>query len=348
MFRKFAILAGLVVFGFAAISAGWFSSQEQKSLNWDENTPVAEVLNTFGEPYPDHRVQDMSEATIKKGRDIVLKGVYTTETGKKSRRQSRFFTCNNCHNMVKEDPDLRVSDPDTRLDFALKNNLSFLQGTTLYGTVNKTGWYNGDYYKKYGELVRPANKSLKEAIQLCAQVCSQGRAMTTEEIDATLAYFWSLELRLGDLTLTNADWVKLKEAQKTASADADMVKWIKSFYLSGSPATFLETPEDKAKGYAINRKADPVRGKALFDLSCLQCHNQQGPSKYLKLDHDKLSLGMLKRHITYHGHLGLYQIVRHGTYADAGHRAYMPHYTAERMSNAQLEDIRAYVEQGPN
>ena len=40
----------------------------------------------------------------------------------------------------------------------------------MYGTVNKVSWYNGDYFKKYGALVKPANQSLKEAIHLCATV----------------------------------------------------------------------------------------------------------------------------------------------------------------------------------
>ena len=44
----------------------------------------------------------------------------------------------------------------------------------------------------------------------------------------------------------------------------------------------------------------------------------------------------------------LYEIVRHGTYADTGHRAYMPNFTAERLSNAQVEDLRAYVLGEPN
>lgn len=347
MFKKVAILAGLVVFGFAASSAGWFSKQEQEAQVWNESTPVAEVLNAFGEPYPDHRPSDMSEAQVEKGRDLILHGSYKTASGGNARRQSRFFTCTNCHNMVKEDPDLRVSDPETRLDYALKNNLAFLQGTTLYGTVNKVSWYNGDYFKKYGDLVKPANKSLRAAMQLCAEVCSQGRSLTDDEMEASLAFLWSLELKLGDLKLSKSDWQKLQESQKTASSNPEMVKWLKSYYLAGSPATFVETPESKSEGYEVARTPDAKRGKAIYDASCLSCHNQQGPSKYLKLDHDKLSLGMLDRHITYDGHLGLYEIVRHGTYADAGHRAYMPHFTAERMSNAQVEDLRAYVEQGP-
>ena len=214
----------------------------------------------------------------------------------------------------------------------------------MFGTVNKASWYNGDYYKKYGDLVKPANQSLKEAIQLCAQVCSQGRALEEWEMDAVLAYFWSIDLTLGDLALSDADMKKIQEASNTKGAQPEMAKWLKSFYRSGSPATFLEVPENKEEGYAGVHEGDPQRGRMIFDVSCLHCHDREGPSNYLKMDHDNLSLSMLRRNITRKGHLSIYEIVRHGTYADKGHRAYMPHYPAERMSNQQLEDLRAYVE----
>lgn len=350
MFRKITIVSSLLVFGFALMSAGLFNStaQEEKipDAEWNENTSVAEVLNAFGEPYPTNRPSDMSEEMIERGRSLFTKGTYQTSNGKKARRQSRFFICTDCHNMAKEDPDLRKSDPDARLDFVLQNGLKFLQGTTMYGTVNKVSWYNEDYYKKYGELVRPANKSLVSAIQLCAEVCSQGRALDDDEMNSMLAFFWSKELKLGDLNFSEKEWGQLRAAQKQGGPNPAVVKGIKSFYLSGSPATFLESPEDKKEGYHIDRKPDAKRGKLIYDMSCRSCHNPNGPSKYLSLNEDNISLGLLRRHITHHGHLSLYEIVRHGTYADTGHRAYMPHFTAERMSNAQIEDLRAYIETG--
>ena len=48
------------------------------------------------------------------------------------------------------------------------------RGTTFYGITNRETWYNDDYYKKYGDLVKPANENLVEAVQLCAMECSQG------------------------------------------------------------------------------------------------------------------------------------------------------------------------------
>ena len=64
---------------------------------------------------------------------------------------SKYYVCTTCHNLEIEDPDLRVSDPETRLTFAKENDLPFLQGSTFKGIVNRESWYNDDYVKKYGD-----------------------------------------------------------------------------------------------------------------------------------------------------------------------------------------------------
>ena len=39
----------------------------------------------------------------------------------------------------------------------------------------------------------------------------------------------------------------------------------------------------------------------------------------------------------------IYHVNRYGTKPMGGKKAYMPHYTLEKMSNQQLEDLRAYI-----
>lgn len=339
------LLGGLALFA-ATIMGTRLGTQVEPTGNWDPSTPVADVLHSLGEPMPDNRPADMSPETIKKGKEIVFMGYTTGPDGNRSRVQSRYFLCTNCHLTEREDPDLRVSDPEARLDFVLGKGMPFLQGTTLYGTVNKVSWYNGDYERKYGDWIKPARHSLKGAIELCSTVCSQGRSLEEWEMNAVLAYFWSISLKLGDLNLSKADWERLAEVQKAGKKDAATAEWLRSFYRQGSPATFLEAPEDKRKGYADVQKGNPVIGKKLYVNGCMSCHSQQGSSKYLKLDTGSLSLNMFRRNIAQSGYLSIYEIIRHGTHATAGHRPYMPNYTAERMSNQQVEDLRAFIEQG--
>lgn len=341
--HKLLFVGSALILAATIMGAGLFRPDANA---WTKDTYVADVLHTLGEPYPSNRPDDMSDANIQRGRDLFNTGYATSPSGQRSRVQSRYFLCTNCHLMEREDPDLRVSDPEARLDFVIGKGLPFLQGTTMYGTVNKVSWYNDDYFRKYGDLVKPARESLEGAIHLCSVVCSQGRDLEDWEMKGMLAYFWSISLKLGDLKLEKADWDRLEQARVDGKKDAEMVNWLKGFYRQASPATFLEAPEDKGKGYEVSRKGDPAIGAKVYVKGCMSCHSPQGASKYLSLDTGVLSRAMFKQHLKSHGYLSIYEIIRHGTHAVQGHRPYMPNYTAERMSNQQVEDLRAFIEQG--
>jgi mono/diheme cytochrome c family protein len=343
MRKNLILLSGVLLVGIGLTSTRWWmAADEEMVAGWDKDTPVWDVLESLGEGAPKHKPANYTAELAAKGKEIYFTGTTIGPDGKNIRKQSRHFTCNNCHNAQREDPDLRVSDPEARLDYVVANRVPFLPATTMYGTANKRSWYNDDYLKKYGDLVKPAYESLEYATHLCATVCSQGRDFNEWEMQAMLSFFWSIQYKLGDLALSNADWQKLKAAEGKGK-NKEIADWLQGFYRNGSPATFLDAPEDKAKGYDIARKPDANRGKLIYNNSCLMCHDEQGPSNYLKLDNGTLSLSIFKTHIKGHGHLNLYEIVRHGTYADNGHKAYMPNFTAERMSNAQVEDLRAYI-----
>lgn len=157
-----------------------------------------------------HYNQQRDTAAVKRGEEIVRYGTTVGPDGKKSPFQSNYFVCTNCHNLRREDPDLRISDPEVRLDYALKHQLHFLPGTTFYGLVNRRSWFNGDYVIKYRDLATDANKDLVKATQLCARQCAMGRELNALELQSVLAFFQSLELKLGDLNLSVADWSKLR------------------------------------------------------------------------------------------------------------------------------------------
>src|SRR5262249_48392577 len=144
--------------------------------------------------------------------------------------------------------------------------------------------------------------------------------------------------KLGDLHLTEADWAKLREAGNAGGPNPEMVTWVKSFYLQGSPATFGEEPADRTAGYATTRTPDPERGKVIYNLSCLKCHSYEaGVSQGLVLDDTKASFQLLAKNIEKPGTMSIYHVIRHGTGSEPGHEAYMPHYPIERLNDQQAE-----------
>lgn len=312
---------------------------------WDKDTPLSAVLKELGDDNPHAQKPAMINPTmVKQGMELFHTGRTVGPDGRETPRQSKYFLCTNCHNTMREDPDLRISDPVARMEYSETSGLPLLQGTTMWGTVNRSSWYNGDYALKYGDLVKPANESLEAAIHLCATVCSQGRDFERWEMDAMLAYYWSMEMKLSDLDLKDADWNKLKEFQKSGKANPEAVKWLKTFYLQGSPATFDNVVASKTNGYGM--KGDATRGEKVYRKSCGACHYEGGPSKYLTLDDGSVTLKFLANHLDHDTRFSIYEIVRRGTHSFEGHKAYMPHYTLERMSNQQVEDLRAFVTAG--
>ena len=126
------------------------------------------------------------------------------------------------------------------------------------------------------------------------------------------------------------------------SAHEELRDELVALYTPASPATFGEVPEDKKQGYGLVGNAS--NGKHLYELSCLHCHYDHDVSAFV-LDNGKMSFRFLKSNINRSSNYSLYEVVRIGTKAVPGHKPYMPHYTLERMSDQQLEDLRAYIEE---
>ena len=214
----------------------------------------------------------------------------------------------------------------------------------MYGAVNRTSFYNGDYEKKYGELVEPTRNNLREAIQLCAIECSQGRRLKDWELESVLKYLWTLEYKLSDLRMTESELDEVNEQLiQTQGKNAKAIEIIESKYRQDSPAHFVTPPEDRKAGYGLT--GNPENGKLIYDLSCLHCHEYENFSSF-SLDDSKKTLQYLKKHFPRYTRYSVYQVSRYGTSPLPGKRAYMPQYTKERMSNQQMEDLRAYIEQG--
>ena len=326
--KKFIILFVLPV---VLILASAF--EEKKSIG--PNSNVYDVLLSLGDSKVEHEIESPDENLIETGRLLV-------HTGKApgSKYISKYFVCTSCHNTVREDPVLTDFDPEGRLKYAQENQIPFLQGSTFWGIVNRESWYNDDYVKKYGDLVVKANKSLEESIQLCATVCSAGRGLNDDEMKAILAYLWSLQIKIEDIELSEDEIRQINASLNKNSSDEAAIAMLKSKYALKSPATFVDAPTDKLKGYEY--EGDPESGKLVFELSCKQCHRVNGESD-VDFEDSKKTFKWFRRNIDDNGRLSIYNIIRYGTYSERSHPEYMPHYTRERMSDQQVEDLRELI-----
>lgn len=320
---KIYTIAGVI----ALFVLGLFCSDR---IATDAGTTVVEILEQKGIDYTSKRPRmNLPGVSAEVGKQLFHEGFAQKPGGGKTGKQSKHFVCTSCHNVAKEDPDLSVSDPQARLIYTNQRGIPFLQGTTMYGAVNRETYYNGDYYKKYGDLVDAARNDIREAIQLCATECAQGRSLKDWELESILAYLWTIDLKLSDINLTEA---------QAANLDVEDVQ---ALYLQGSPATFIAPPDNRKEGSGM--KGDPENGALIYNNSCLHCH-YRGKYSFLHLDDTKMSYKHLKKNIGKYSRHSLYQVTRWGVPVKSGKRSYMPQYTEERMSVQQLADLRAFIE----
>lgn len=318
-----------------------FTLAPQSAAEVDEQTPIYQVLRALGAgERADIMVRPVPGASAELGERLVLEGI-----GSGGGRQSVHFKCTSCHNVVREDPVLNNPDPSARLAYAEAQDLPFLPGTTLWGAINRESYYNGDYDKKYGDLVKAARRDLRGAIQLCATECAQGDALNEVEMESVIAYLHTLSLTLEDVGPAAPPLDRINKAINSPEDEMrreTIIRDLRRNYLVASPATFLLPPEDRRAGYAGTEPGDPERGSIIYDRACLHCHDNQRYS-FFELGESQDHYAFMTKHFPRYTRYSTYQVSRYGTSPIPGKRAYMPHYTAERMTNQQIEDLRAYL-----
>jgi len=306
-----------------------------------EDDRVFKVLESLGGSGPDHFPNtEIFGVSAKRGKQLIEEGFSSKPGGGKTRRQSKHFVCTSCHNLKKEDPDLRFSDPQARLEYTHENGLPFLQATTLYGAVNRETFYNDDYYKKYGDLVIPARDNIREAIQLCAVECAQGRRLKDWEVESILAYLWSIDLKISDLNLADDELEFIDNSMKKNMAQDSAIALVRSRYLKGSPAHFVTA--ESSRQASVESKGNPENGQLIYQNSCLHCHEDRKYS-YFHLDDCDVTFKYLKKKENSYTDHSIYQVTRYGVESLSGRRSYMPQYPIEKLSDQQLQDLRSYI-----
>lgn len=295
---------------------------------------VEEVLIALGEKPPMHYIPVADKDSARMGEEMVKYGELLDGSNK---RISKYFFCTDCHNLQKESADPANESPEAVLEYSKKNKIPFLPASTFYGMYNKRHWYNGDYAKKYGDLVAPTRDTLENAIQLCATQCSQGREMTDWEIRCVMHYYKTLEYKMSDLVFTDYE---IKMLAKTVSNDKPLaLKIIHSRYHEINNATFGSSKIPEIDGHQPNLE----NAEYIYKYGCLHCHSPEKEITNFDLGMDKLSFKFLESKLYKYNSFSLSHITRYGTYAISGRKQYMPQYSMENMSDSQLLDLIEYI-----
>jgi mono/diheme cytochrome c family protein len=301
---------------------------------------LEDILSRLGDKPLNHRLVTFDDSKAQIGLELIK---YGKTSKQKSKRISKHFVCTDCHNLGREFEELSDDSAENRLEYARKNGLNYLPGSTFYGIYNRTSFYNDDYIKKYGNLVDNARDTLENSIQLCAKYCSSGRYLESWEVEAIMHYFKKTELKLRDINLTENQLKNVLNSQKMNSEEkSELVSMIKSKYSQSYSAHFKPTMDRNDRKYGEG--GDVENGKAIYNSSCLFCHYDKRVT-YLNLDETQITAQMFWRNIESYTDKSLYQIIRYGTYAKTGRKQYMPLYTDEKMSDSQINDLVAYIKQ---
>lgn len=326
------------------VSTGFTASFLVQPTEYDKNTSVSSILIALGDSTPSHYVGTVDMEKLEKGKDLIQFGG-PWENGKVEYRVSEHFVCVDCHNILPEAPFADNNDPADRLEYAMKLNQPYLPGSTFYGIVNRTSWFNGDHEKKYGkELIDPARHDLKNAIQLCSKECSVGRELTDDEMESVLHFLSAMDLKVKDLDLSDEQLSQIAKVGQTDEEKAANIKLIKSKYIDGYPATFVdEIPKKERK---MGAEGNLENGKWIYEKSCLHCH---APDKTVTdrtvfgSGEDQKDFKWLASYFKKSNGGSVYWITRHGTASKDHIPQYMPIYSKEKLSDSQIEDLAAYI-----
>ncbi len=348
--RFYTILTATLLGSFGCVLSLMAYNQNKNEVEpkftFTDDTPVWDVLTYFGKVRLHKADTTVKGATAERGKDLVLQGWTINPEGKKSKRQSKFFVCSSCHNVSREFDDLADNNPQHRLEYAIKNKIPFLQGSTLFGIVNRETFYNGDYQKKYGSVpdIAAAYYDLRKAIHVCATQCSQGRPLEKWEMESIMLYLQTLQLKMGDLAINKDDYNKIMYAITENTSLARAVDVIEARFLDKSPATFADAMPYRTLDSSVETDEKRFQnGKAIYDLSCKHCHEAKRYS-FFELDDNRKTFQYLDNKMKQGTPHSVYKISRYGTSPINGKRAYMPQYSTEKMSDEQIIDLRVYIQ----
>ncbi|MDF1823870.1 MAG: cytochrome c [Verrucomicrobiales bacterium] len=282
-----------------------------------DETPLLTILKGLGEEVENLPPDSRTEEKVESGYELASEGHLesTAET-----QLSSYFYCFDCHGLSPDSP---------------------LPAATFSGLVNRTTFFNGASAVRYGDSSN-AHTDLNEAIQFCSSKIARGRALKQPEMDALLAYLWSLELKLGDLSYTGADLAELKRRSLNPAEHAEIVQELQERYLTVATVTKGSIPEDSATGYVLESSPDKTNGEKIWKETCLHCHDAEGASEHFFGDKISTWKNLAKR-FSGEGEESLYHLLRSGTFDPDQPGSHMPMFSKERLSDTDIEDLRYFI-----
>lgn len=298
-----------------------------------KETSLYKVLVSLGMEAANYELPNVNQKMIEQGRKIVVDGVLPREG---SPRQSEFFKCIDCHSVTKESENLMDSSPEVKQEYASTHNTTWAPGSTLKGLVNRSSYYNDEYREKYGSLLSDLEDGdLKGAIQICATACSQGTELNSEEMDAVLAYLWSLELNLGDLDLNKQDYLDLNNPDKTENDKEKLIQHLKTKFPQKERAHFVSYRKSYKK--VKRAKGNIQSGEQVWKHSCLNCHGADHMDDYGNKFSAKSLQDMPAKILT--------RMIRKGSDQLSEDKwLYMPAYSKEKITDQQIKDLYEYIQ----
>ncbi len=322
--------------------------RENKPLYFNDSTRLWEVLYKFGKIIM-NLTDPKKGGDESKGRDLVYNGYTTDESGRKTAKNGD-LPCIACHTVQAEYEDLGVIDPEKRLAYADSMQLPFLPGTPFYGIVNRIYFFNNDYQKnfphpKYQELLKKGHKDLRTAIQACNRVYAHGRELEEWEVESILTFLWTLQLHISDIKLSQDDIRQINEALETDKNTSRAINLLRDHYPEVYPATLpppISLNDRKRTSPVLNNFTN---GRRVYERSCLYCHGEEHKYASPKLNLEQSTFQFLKKHFDdTTSRYSIYEALRYQPKpARSLRNSRSPHFTKERLSDKQIQDLRFYI-----
>jgi len=323
----------------------WAAPNQRLKFEFDKDTPLWDVMSKLGK-IKQNMLDTSRQQSAQKGLELVNQGQTTDFNGRKMGKIAS-TPCIACHNVQPEYPQLDELDPQKRLTYADSMQMPFLPGAPFYGIVNRIYFFTEDYQTVYkhetkGGLVKAGHTDLRKAVQACNQIYAKGRELENWEVESILAYLWTLEIKMGDLYIPQEDMEDVHYSLKTNLGNAKAVNVLRRHYPEVYPATL-----SAAQPVAKRKKTSPIlnnfnNGRKIYELSCLYCH---GGKKYadFKLDEDQSTFLFLKKNFDdTTSRFSIYDALRYSP-TSKNNRSGTPHFTQQRLSDQQLQDLRFYI-----